>query len=201
MATLLKINLLPESARKTSLTTIEQFHRTPLMWMAAGGIVAVTILLLIPLVIRQQQVRQLNIAIQLLEPKKMEVDRLQRILYSLRAQETAFQNLKQGRGLWSKRLNLLSDATPEGVWFTELTLDPAKGLTIEGSAIGQGEFNLGRMREDLKANPEFASAVKDIQIESIKRVQEREVEVVQFTLSCPLVAPGAAPAAQSATAR
>lgn len=201
MATLLKINLLPESARKTSLTAIEQFHRTPLMWIAAGSMIVLTTLLFIPLVIQQQQLRRLNVSIELLQPKKMEVDRIQRILYSLRAQETAFSNLKQGRGLWSKRLNLLSDATPDGVWFTELTLDPAKGLTIEGSAIGQGEFNLGRLREDLKANPEFASAVKDIQIESIKRVQERDVEVVQFTLSCPLVAAGAAPAAQAATPR
>ena len=201
MATLLKINLLPESARKTSLSAIEQFHRTPLMLMAAGSMILLTVALFVPVMLLQRQLRQLNIAIELLEPKKAEVERLQRMLSSLRTQESAFLNLKQGRGLWSKRLNLLSDATPEGVWFTELTLDPAKGLTIEGAAIGQGEFNLGKLREELKANPEFASAVKDIQIESIKRVQEREVEVVQFTLTCPLVVPGAAPAAQPAPAR
>ena len=201
MATLLKINLLPESARKTSLSAIAQFHRTPLMLIAAGSMVLLTVLLFIPVIVLHQQLRQLNIAIELLEPKKIEVERLQRMLSSLRTQETAFVNLRHGRGLWSKRLNLLSDATPDGVWFTELTLDPAKGLTIEGSAIGQGEFNLSHMREDLKANPEFASAVKDIQIESIKRVQDRDVEVVQFTLVCPLTAPGAAPTAQPAPAR
>ena len=199
MANLLKVNLLPESARRTSLSAIEQFHRTPLMLIAAGAIVLLTVVLFIPVLALQHQLHQLDSAIEALEPRKMEVERLQRMLASLRTQESGFLSLKQGRGLWSKRLNLLSDATPEGVWFTELILDSAKGLTIEGAAIGQGEFNLGHLREELKANPEFASAVKDIQIESIKRVQEKEIEVVQFTLSCPLVTPGASATAQSGT--
>ena len=194
--TLLKVNLLPESARKTTLSPIEQFHRTPLMWMVVGLMVGLAILLLIPLGALQGQLRQLNIKIELLEPKKMEVERIQRTLQTLHSQEAAFRNLKQGHSLWSKRLNLLSDVTPDGVWFMELTLDPAKGLIIEGSAIGQGGsemVNVGRLREDLKKDPEFAAAVKDIQIESVKRVQEKEIEVVQFTLSCPLVEATAVP--------
>ena len=194
--TLLKVNLLPESARKATLSPIEQFHRTPLMWIVVGLMVGVAVLLLIPLGVLQGELRQLNIKIELLEPKKMEVDNIQRTLQTLHAQEAAFRNLKQGRSLWSKRLNVLSDATPDGIWFTELTLDPAKGLIIEGSAIGQGGsemVNVGRLREDLKKDPDFAAAVKDIQIESVKRVQEKEIEVVQFTLSCPLVETAAIP--------
>ena len=89
--------------------------------------------------------------------------------------------------MWAKRLNTLSDVTPEGVWFTELSLDEDKGLVIQGSAIGQGGaemVSVGRIVSDLKANADFSSVIKDIQIESIKRVQEKEVELVQFTLTC-----------------
>ena len=196
MSSLLKVNLLPESARKLSLSPLEQFHRTPLMWIAVASMIGVALLLLIPLGILQGQLRQLNIEVELLEPKKMEVDRIQHTLQTLHAQEAVFRNLKQGRSLWSKRLNLLSNVTPDGVWFTELTLDPVKGLTIEGSAIGQGGsemVNVGRLREDLKKDPDFAAAVKDIQIESVKRVQEKEIEIVQFTLSCTLAETQAVP--------
>ena len=187
--TLLKVNLLPESARKASLSPIEQFHRTPLMWLAVAALVGFAVLLLVPIGVLQGQLRQLNSRVEQLQPRKAEVDRIQRNLQNLHAQEAAFRNLKQGRSLWSKRLNLLSNVTPDGIWFTELTLDPTKGLTIEGSAIGQGGaemVNVGRLREDLQADPDFRAAVKDIQIESIKRIQDREVEIVQFTLSCKL---------------
>ncbi len=196
MATLLKVNLLPESARKLSLSSIEQFHRTPLMWIAVASMIGFAALLLIPLGILQSQLRQLHVTIELLEPKKADVDRIQRTLQTLRAQEGAFRNMRQGGNLWSKRLNLLSNVTPDGIWFTELRLDPAKGLVIEGSAIGQGGsemVNVGRLREDLKADTDFAAAIKDIQIESIKRIQDKDIEVVQFTLSCMLAEPPATP--------
>ncbi|OGW91568.1 MAG: hypothetical protein A3D28_06120 [Omnitrophica bacterium RIFCSPHIGHO2_02_FULL_63_14] len=194
--TLLKVNLLPERARKTALSPLEQFHRTPLMWIAVALMIGFAALLLIPITILQSQLRQLHTKIELLEPKKVEVDHIQRTLQTLRAQEGIFRNIKQGRSLWSKRLNLLSNVTPDGIWFTELTLEPAKGLIIEGSAIGQGGsemVSVGRLREDLKANPDFAAAVKDIQIESIKRVQDKEIEIVQFTLSCTLAEPPVTP--------
>ena len=103
--------------------------------------------------------------------------------------------LKQERQLWSKRLNTLSNLTPDGVWFTELNFDQAKGLVVQGAAIGQGGdemVTVGRLVQDLKADPDLASAIQDIQIESIKRAQEKEIEMVQFTLTCAL-ASGATP--------
>ena len=186
---MLKIDLLPPSARKISLSPVEQFHRTPLMWIVVAGLIGFALSLLLPIGLRHRQLQRLNAKIEALEPRKLEVDQIQRFLQQLRAQEAAFQGLKKGQGLWSKRLNVLSDVTPEGVWFTELTLDPTKGLVIQGSATGQGSEmdSVDRLVQDLKRNHDFASAVKDIQIESIKRVPERDIEIVQFTLACTLL--------------
>lgn len=186
---MLKIDLLPPSARKISLSPVEQFHRTPLMWIVVAGMIGFALSLLLPIGLRHRQLQRLNATIQALEPRKLEVDQIQRFLQQLRAQETAFQGLRKGRGLWAKRLNVLSDVTPEGVWFTELTLDPVKGLVIQGSAIGQGSEmdSVDRLVQDLKRDHDFASAVKEIQIESIKRVPERDIEIVQFTLACTLL--------------
>jgi len=64
---------------------------------------------------------------------------------------------------------------------------------IQGSAIGQAAgsemVSIGRLVQDLKADADFSAVVKDIQIESIKRSQDKEVEIVQFTLTCTLAQP------------
>ena len=187
---MLKVNLLPENERKATLSPIEQFHRTTLMWLLIASMIGFAGLLLAPIALRRRQLTQLNAKIQTLEPKKVEVERLQRYLQQLRTQEAAFKGLGKGQSRWAKRLNTLSDVTPEGVWFTDLSLDQVQGLVIQGAAIGQGGsemVNVGRLVQDLKADATFAAAVKDIQIESIKRVQEKEVEIVQFTLTCALI--------------
>ena len=187
---MLQINLLPEGARRATLSPVEHFHRTPLMWLSVALTIGFTCSLFIRISLRRGMLRELNNKIHLLEPKKSALDELQQRLQQLRAQEAAFHGLRHAQGLWSKRLNTLSDVTPEGVWFTELSLDRKKGLIIQGSAIGQGGggemVNVGHLVQDLKANPDFSLAIKDIQIESIKRIQEKDVEIVQFTLSCPL---------------
>lgn len=186
---MLKVNLLPEGARKTTLSPIEQFHRTPLMWILVGGLAAFALALAVPMQLRQGRLRTLSGKIQALTPKKAEVEQLQKSLQELRAQEAMFQSLSLGRGRWSKRLNLLSDVTPEGVWFSQLQLDPAAGLVIHGSVIGQGGpemTRVGRLVQDLKADPDFTAAFNNIQIESVEREQDHEIEVVQFTLICSL---------------
>ena len=195
---MLKINLLPSGARKTSLSAVEQFHRTPLMTIAVAVMVLLPVSLWVPIHFRHRALRELTAQLQVLQPRKVEVDRLQRVLRRLRAQEAAFRGLGKGQDLWAKRLSTLSDVTPDGVWFTDLSLDKAKGLVIQGAAIAQGDPEMAsvtRLVQGLKADADFTAAVKDIQIESMKRVPEGEIEVVQFTLACSLQEqPGATPA-------
>ena len=187
---MLRINLLPPSERKATFSPVEQFHRTPLMWIVIGGMIACALVLLVPIGLRRPHLHQLNAEIQTLTPRKAEVDRLQDVIKRLRAQEQAFQGLRQGQHRWAKRLNTLSDVTPDGVWFNELAMDQTRGLVIQGSAIGQGGaemVRIGRLVQDLKSDADFSAAIKDIQIESIKRSQDKEIEIVQFTLTCSLI--------------
>jgi len=189
---LLHINLLPETARKNVLSPIEQFHRTPLMWVGVVLLVGVALSVWAPVSIRRQQLAQLTVQIQELTPKKQAVDQLQQFVQRLRAQEAAFHRLGRAAGGWSRRLNVLSNVTPDGVWYTELVLNKEKGLLIYGSAIGEGgneTVNIGRLVQDLKADEHFSAVIKDIQIESIKRFQQEELELVQFTLACALAEP------------
>ena len=188
---MLKVNLLPPSIRQDTLSPIEQFHRTPLVWAAAGLMAGLLLLLFIPVTLRNQQLRALNAKIEALTPKKLEVDRLQVALQRFHVEEEAFRVLAGNRSLWSKRLNILSDLTPDGVWFTDLLLDPEKGLIIQGSAIGQGDtemVSIGRFVQSLKEDAYFSAGLRNVQIESIKRTQEKTIEVVQFMITALLAA-------------
>lgn len=181
---MLKINLLPEGARPTTISTVEQFHRAPLLWIVFAIAVLIPLWHWTMINSRRRQVEQLTAKLQVLEPRQAAVDQLQHKLQQLRAEETAFRGMKQGQGGWAKRLNILSDATPEGIWYTELLLDHTKGLVIQGSSIGGAGPT--KLVEQLKESPDFMAAIKNVQIESLKTIPEGELEVVQFTLNCSL---------------
>jgi len=186
---MLRINLLPDTQKSSSATEALQLYRMPIVWVGAAVLVT---LLLFPVFLYEIRVRELSslrAQIDDLSPKRDAIDNVQRLLDRLREQEASFAGVSQDNHNWSARLNALSNVTPEGVWFEELYLEREKGLLIKGSAIGEGGaemMRVGRLVQDLKGDAGFSSAVNDIQIESIKRVQSREVEIVKFTLSCTL---------------
>lgn len=187
MADLLRINLLPESAHKASQQSVEQFYRTPLVGLIVGVLVLIGLGIQVPLHFNHRRLDSLNTKIRALEPKQVEVKRVQELLIRLRNQRDAFQALKSGTGSWAQRLNLISTVTPNGVWFTELSLDKTKGLVIQGMALasqGPEMVTVTRLVQDLQSDANFAAAFKQIQLESIKRVQKGDFDVVQFTITC-----------------
>ncbi|MBI4341107.1 MAG: PilN domain-containing protein [Candidatus Omnitrophica bacterium] len=192
---LLKINLLPESARKPAQLPMQQLHRTPLAAIALVVLVGLPLALWVPLQLNRVYLQQLTKKARLLEPKQAEVAKVQGLLARLRAQQAVFQELKGGKDTWAQRLNILSDLTPTSVWFTELSLDRSKGLVLQGMALasqGPEMVTVTRLVQELQSNATFASPFKQIQLESIKRVQQGEFDVVQFTITCTIV-PVAAP--------
>jgi Tfp pilus assembly protein PilN len=186
-AALLRIDLMPEEARKVAPSAMQQFHRTPLMALAAAIMVAVPLLLLLPISLKRRQLAALRTQIAALEPRRAELERIQQFLQRLRSQQAAFQGLRKGQDIWSTRLNTLSNVTPDGLWFTDLTLDHKKGMVLQGSAIatsGPEMVTVTRLVQALKSDPEFSQTFRSIQIESIKRVQEGSFDLVQFTVTC-----------------
>lgn len=183
---MLRINLLPPSIRQGTASPLEQLHRTPLMAVVVGGMVVMLVLLGVPAQLQRQRLQQLQRRITELKPKKTEIDQLRQFMDDLRAQDVAFDALERGGRRWSKRLNALSDVTPDGVWFNEVTLEKAKRMVLQGAAVGEGgreTESINRLVQDLKADPDFSAAITDLQIESIKRIQDHEIEIMQFTLT------------------
>jgi len=186
---MITINLLPEAYRKPEASSIQQFPRSPLAMLVVGVLAGMWLVLLAVQGIRQAQLARLTARFQQLKPQQTSLDELNASTKTLRDQHAVFQRLDRERSQWASRLNVLSNVTPEGMWFTELSLDQQNTLILNGSAIARGGDEmayLSRFVQDLKADPGFSSVVKEIQIESIKSVQEGEVELMQFTVVCDL---------------
>lgn len=187
---MITVNLLPEAYRKPKASSIEPFYRSPLAILVAVTMASAVALLWSVSLVRERQRAVLQAKLKELQTKKTAADELKATVQQLQNHQVTLQQLTRERSSWSKNLNRLSDATPDGVWFTDLSLDQQKGLVIQGAAVGQGGeemVRIGRLVNELKADPMFSAVVKDVQIESIKSVQEKELEIVEFTLTGGLV--------------
>ena len=187
---MISINLLPESYRQPVTSPIQQFHRSPLALAVIAGLVGVALVLVGGVQVRQAAVNGITARLQQLAAKKTEVDELNVLLRALREQYAVFERLSRARSQWAHHLNVLSDATPEGVWLTDLSLDPEKGLVIQGSALAQGGqemVRITRLVDGLKRDEVLATVLQDVQIESIKRMKDAEIDIVEFTLTSKLV--------------
>ncbi len=185
-----RINLLPEAERRVAPSLLHALPRTPLAWIVFTVMVAIPLLLWVPLQMARQQLNRVEVALQPLRPQKEEADRLQQLIRELQAQQGLLhQGTGNSQATWWQRLNALSDLLPDGVWLTEIAFDQAKGLVIEGMAIGQGDPELvgvARLVQGVKADARFASLVTDVEIDSVKRMQDGAIEVAQFHVTCAL---------------
>lgn len=185
---MITINLLPESYRKQKVSSIQQFHRSPLALLVGGVVVGLVLVLAVWWQLNQMQLSKLTSHLQHVGPQKQQLDALKASVQELRNQDVVFQRVSRERKRWAKILNILSDALPDNVWFTDLALDQ-QGLVVQGSAIAQGGeemVRIWRFVQELKGSADFAVMIRDIQIESIKTLQDKDVEIVEFTLTCKL---------------
>lgn len=195
---MITINLLPEAYRKAKATTLQELPRSPLAILLVMVLVGLGLCFGGVVQVRKARLAQLTSRLQQLQVKKTAIDSLKTAVQQLRDQQQAFERLSHERSQWAQYLNRLSDVTPEGVWYMDLSLDILqKGLTLRGLAVSQsGEemVRIGRLVQELKADPTFSHAVKNIQIESIKSAQDQDqekegqIELVEFTIAGQLAA-------------
>ncbi len=188
MSALLRINLLPGDRRRLTRSPVEQFHRTPLMWLLAGLMVVSLVGLIGMTQWQGRQVARLRARVDALQPREARLDHLAKDTANLRAQEGALSGLESEQVQWARRLNIISDVLPDGMWFDEFMLDQAQGLVIRGAALAEGvggasQGHVGRLVQQLKDDAAFRTGLGDIQIESIKRDQDGDIELVRFTIT------------------
>ena len=183
---MLNINLLPEESRKIDQTSLQQFHRTPFMWIVAGMMVTSLLGLMGIVSLRRIQAQKITSELESLQPKKLVIDQLQKFVKGLQDEQLAFERLRGKETAWAKRLTVLADIVPEGIWFTNLVWDPTEGLRLEGVAIqedGAEMSKLSRFIETLKTHPSFGPELTEVKIDSVQRMQDESIEMVKFTIT------------------
>ncbi len=182
---MITINLLPESSRKPMARSIGPLVRSPLAYLIGMTLVGLAVGLGGIVKIQQLRVKQFVARLAQLEVQATEANQLTAAVKLLNDQRAVYERVDLARSQWGARLNILSDQLPDEIWLTELEFDPSNGLVIHGVALshgGQEIVQLERFAKDLKANPVFSAAIRDLQLKSVKSVQEQAIELVEFIL-------------------
>ena len=183
---MIRINLLPADARRARSLSMDKVPRSPLIALAAAFLLLLPVGLLGLKAADQARLKRLSAILQTLAPKKQEADRLKVEADALREQQRLIDQLNQRRSHWAQRLNALSDAVPDGIWLTDLIVEPQRSITLKGDSIAQsGEemVQIGRLLQDLKGSPAFAGVLTQLEIESINSKQDGTIELAEFSLN------------------
>ncbi len=158
-----------------------------------GGVfvllILVHIILLVTNLTKLAQYKGLEKKWATIEPEKIKVDVVMSNMRSLQNKHKSIGEITGGdRVLWSKKLNILSDNLPRGVWLTKIMMDHER-LVVEGSASSkqrQEMISVHSLASNLKNNADFLEDLENLELGSIRRRRVQKVEVVDFIIKMKL---------------
>lgn len=213
---MIEINLLPQGLKRKKPTIKLDLASLPILRI--GIIFAVSLLVIYILMILGTQVVkfnlvQLNNKWQSMSEQKKELDAIKKEIADLDEDIQIISRLEIEKGVWSRRLNAISDSLTVGIWLRELLVQEVvstekvktqdqqaegatrerpkkrtkKYLNISGTALmvgTDGMANVGKLMNSLKSNKDFFENFQDMQLGSIQRRLIKGVEVMDFTIVC-----------------
>lgn len=121
-----------------------------------------------------------------LEPDKKKVDVILVEMRELTVKTQAIEKIsKEHNILWSKKLNIISDVLPKGVWIRKVAFTD-QVLFIEGSAISRqrdGMINVHEFTSNLKQSEGFLDGLEELELGSVQRRKINKVEITDFLIS------------------
>jgi Tfp pilus assembly protein PilN len=189
---MIEINLLPPELRKKEPKFKIAIPKETL-YLFSGAIifflVLIHIILMVSLSIRKAKYANLKKQWQKILPEKKKIDILKQEHKNISNKIKSINRLtKKGRINWAKKLNIISDILPDGVWLRRIDFSEGE-LIIEGSSVslkGEEVMLVNKFTSALKNNNDFYSDFKDLDIDSIKRRQIKNIEVADFILTAKL---------------
>ena len=122
-------------------------------------------------------------------PDKKNIDAIGNEAKDLKNKMATITDMTVKRSLsWSMKLNAISDALPKGVWFKRITLQDTT-LVLEGSAVSKQKNEIavvGNFVNTLKKNESFMKDFASLEVNSIQRGKQHNVDIVDFTIAAKL---------------
>ena len=155
-----------------------------------GGMIAVLIILhIFLLMIGMQKLakqKHLNKQWEALLPEKQNVDAVLNSMRKLQDDVTSIESITKGEGLsWARKLNLISDSLPKGVWLKKVALGDAM-IFIEGSAVSKSNAEMTgvhKLAASLRDSQDFLSGLSGLEITSIQSKPINGTEVMDFLIT------------------
>ena len=159
-----------------------------------GGLFFLLILVHIGLLMlnisKMKQHKQLKQEWQAILPHKEKVDGVVTDMRRLQNKHKAIVKVTGGEAInWSRKLNVISNELPRGVWLTKVALTPEM-LFIEGSAISKSQdelINVHKFTSNLKRQSKFMNDLTELELGSIQRRTERGIDVADFLITTKLI--------------
>lgn len=187
------INLVPENLRKRSARGMGlDIPREVLLGVGVAFIALLAAAHVLLLTAQSAQGVRLGLVKaqwERLLPDRNRIDAIGTELRDLRKKVTTITGITSAAtSPWSRKMNVLSDALPKGVWLKKINLDGGT-LTLEGSAFSKTQSEIvtvGNFVDNLKKEGAFADDFSSIEVRSIQRGKRGPTEVADFVIAAKL---------------
>lgn len=185
---MIEVNLLPPELRKKGSKVKIPIPKESL-YLVGGGVIffllLIHLILMGALATKNVKYMRLNLEWQNMLPNKKRIDTLKEDQKAIADKIRSIDKLtKKGRISWAKKLNIVSDVLPQGVWIRRINFSGSE-LMIEGSSVslrGEEVILVNKFASALKNNVDFGLDFQDLEVNSIKRRQIKNIEVADFIL-------------------
>lgn len=193
---MIEINLVPITKRKKKASQFLGGLQIPLevIFGIGGGLfmllIALHIFFLVSTIFKINRGKALKQEWASIEPSKVNVDNVVTELRTLQGKLNTLKDLtdQDSKIYWSKKLNILSDSLPRGVWFRKMSLTEEM-LFIEGSAISKQKKEMASVHSfvaNLKDDTSFLEGLSDLELESIQTRSINKVDIADFMITTKL---------------
>ncbi len=194
---MIEINLIPPHLRKSKKNNflLGKFN-IPLEVVigAGGGLIFLLILVHIGLLYLNMQKLAEHKSLQKewaeVLPFKNHTDSIIQNMKDLQKEHKDIEGIlmSDSRISWSKKLNVLSDSVPRGVWFRKISVTEDM-FFIEGSAISKQNkemINVHRFTSNLRKHDEFFDHLSELELGSMQRRKIDRTEIADFLVKIKL---------------
>jgi len=190
---MIDVNLAPPNLRRRQKHRIlpKGFYMPPEVVIGCGGgflvlLVVVHIYIILKHISINQKYSQIEKKWEQILPAKKQADKVISQIRQLHAKEKDVEELiGVDRILWARKLNIISDSLPRGVWLRRVAFEDGRTFVIEGSAISRQQNEMAAIHEfthNLRQGKLFLKHFQEMDIGSMTRRQVKDRELVDFSI-------------------
>ncbi len=184
---MIELNFLPLELRKKKRAAPLMPSGLPIkiFWWVLSIIIGIHLLLILIMLGENLYLKTLSAKLEEKMPKTQETLSATKEINSLQDEQSGLNKLFGRRIIWAKKLNIISNCLPSGVWLSRIIITDNL-FSMEGSSVSLKSEEIkaiNALLESLKGEADFISDFQDLALKSIQRRSIKSIEVVDFIIA------------------